>query len=185
MTIKLTDTQRALLHSAVHTNEGRITSDLIKTAIPHVRGGAASRVITALGSQGLVAYDDEGCYVTSEGQRALSPDLPCTQVHGFGNACPECAIDPDAEVASGPSEPKTDSPPARERRTRENSKQAEVIRMLQRPEGATIAQIAAETGWQQHSVRGFFAGALKKRGIRLASTKTTGGRIYRIDHAGS
>lgn len=57
--------------------------------------------------------------------------------------------------------------------------------MLERPEGATIAQIAAETGWQQHSVRGFFAGALKKRGIRLASTKTTGGRIYRIDHAGS
>jgi hypothetical protein len=37
----------------------------------------------------------------------------------------------------------------------------------------------------QHTVRGFFAGALKKRGIRLASTKTTGGRIYRIDHAGS
>jgi hypothetical protein len=185
MTTKLTETQCALLHSAVHTNDGRITSDLIKTAIPHVRGGAASRVITALGSQGLVAYDEEGCYVTGEGQRALSPDLPCTAVHGFGNACPECAIEPDAEVDSNPSDSTPDSPPTRERRTRENSKQAEVIRMLQRPEGATIAQIAAETGWQQHSVRGFFVGALKKRGVRLTSTKTDAGRIYRIDHAAS
>lgn len=182
MTTKLTDTQRALLHSAVHTNEGRITSDLIKAAIPNVRGGAVSRVITSLRNQGLIACDEEGCRVTGEGQRALSPDLPCTTVHGFGNACLECAIDADAEVDSDPSEPTTDSAPPRERRTRENSKQAEVIRMLQRPEGATIDQICAETSWQVHTARGFLAGAVKKKlGLALSSEKLPGAqRVYRV-----
>ena len=67
-------------------------------------------------------------------------------------------------------------------RTRENSKQAEVIRMLQRPEGATIGQICTATGWQAHTVRGTFAGAFKKKlGLNIVSDKPKGGeRIYRI-----
>ena len=67
-------------------------------------------------------------------------------------------------------------------RTRDNSKQAEVIRMLQRPEGATIGQIVLATGWQAHTVRGTFAGAFKKKlGLTLTSDKTQGGeRVYRI-----
>ncbi len=101
MTTKLTDTQRALLYSAVHTNEGYLTAELIDTAIPHVRGGAVSHVLSALANKGLIAYDsNEGYTVTGEGQRAISPDLPCTAVHGFGNACPECAIEPDADDES-------------------------------------------------------------------------------------
>jgi hypothetical protein len=181
MTTKLSDTQRVLLERAITDNGGRISDLLLADLFPKIRGGAARNLITALGSRGLVDYDELGCYVTEAGHHAVGAEwLPCTLVHGPNGACPECAIDPDAEVDSGPSEPPTDSAPAPLRRPRENSKQAEVIRMLQRPEGATIAQIAAETGWQQHSVRGFFAGALKKRGIQLTSTKTSGGRIYRI-----
>ena len=67
-------------------------------------------------------------------------------------------------------------------RTRDNSKQAEVIRMLQRPEGATIGQICTATGWQAHTVRGTFAGAFKKKlGLTIVSDKPQGGeRIYRI-----
>jgi hypothetical protein len=67
-------------------------------------------------------------------------------------------------------------------RTRENSKQATVIQMLQRPEGATISQICAATGWQAHTVRGTFAGAFKKKlGLNLTSDKAEGGeRTYRI-----
>ena len=53
--------------------------------------------------------------------------------------------------------------------------------MLRRPEGATIAQIVAATGWQPHSVRGFFAGALKKKlGLTVTSEKVEGTRVYRI-----
>ncbi len=67
-------------------------------------------------------------------------------------------------------------------RTRANSKQAEVIAMLKRPYGATIAQICAATGWQQHTVRGTFAGALKRKlGLTIVSDKQKGGeRIYSI-----
>jgi hypothetical protein len=49
------------------------------------------------------------------------------------------------------------------RKTREGTKQEQVLAMLRRPEGATVAQIAEATGWAQHTVRGFFAG-LKKKG---------------------
>ena len=70
----------------------------------------------------------------------------------------------------------------RVRSTRHNSKQAEVIRMLQRPEGATIGQICAATGWQAHTVRGTLAGALKKKlGLTIVSEKSPGGeRVYRL-----
>ncbi len=65
---------------------------------------------------------------------------------------------------------------------RENTKEAQVIAMLRRPEGATIAQIMSATGWQAHTCRGFFAAALKKRhGLTVTSEKPQGGeRSYRL-----
>ena len=63
------------------------------------------------------------------------------------------------------------------------SKQAQVIAMLQSASGATIAAMMQQTGWQQHSVRGFLAGVVRKRlKLKLNSMKVDGDRVYRIDH---
>jgi hypothetical protein len=61
------------------------------------------------------------------------------------------------------------------------SKQERVIEMLQRPQGTPIATIMKATGWQQHSVRGFFAAVVRKKlGLNLVSTKCDNERVYRI-----
>jgi hypothetical protein len=65
---------------------------------------------------------------------------------------------------------------------REGTKQATLIELLQRPEGATLEQMVQATGWQQHTVRGCMAGALKKKlGLNIVSEKTNSQqRTYRI-----
>jgi hypothetical protein len=67
-------------------------------------------------------------------------------------------------------------------RSREGTKEAMLIAMLRRPEGATIAQVIEATGWQAHTVRGAISGALKKkRGLEVTSEKNEAGeRVYRI-----
>ena len=61
------------------------------------------------------------------------------------------------------------------------SKQSRVIALLQSPTGATIEAMMKATGWQQHSVRGFLAGVVRKRlKLKLGSKKVDGNRVYQI-----
>ena len=64
---------------------------------------------------------------------------------------------------------------------RENSKLANVIAMLRKPEGATIDEMMKATGWQRHSVRGAMSGAIKKKlGLDVTSEVTDDVRRYRV-----
>ncbi len=65
------------------------------------------------------------------------------------------------------------------------SKQDRLVSMLRSPTGASIATMMSVTGWQQHSVRGFLAGVVRKRlKLKLESETSDGSRIYRIIDAG-
>ena len=68
------------------------------------------------------------------------------------------------------------------RKARTGTKQALVVEMLRRSEGATVDQIMEATGWQRHTVRGAFAGAIKKKlGLAVTSEKVADrGRVYRV-----
>jgi hypothetical protein len=77
--------------------------------------------------------------------------------------------------------PTTGEPESKKRDA--GSKQSVVIAMLRSPSGATVAAMMAATGWQQHSVRGFLAGVVRRKlKLKLRSMKTDGQRVYRIDH---
>ncbi|MEK7753684.1 MAG: DUF3489 domain-containing protein [Acidobacteriota bacterium] len=67
-------------------------------------------------------------------------------------------------------------------KAREGSKKAQVLELLRRPEGATLADIMTATGWQKHSVRGFISGAIcKKMGLTVDSIRSNEGvRSYRV-----
>jgi len=179
----LTETQRLVLEHAAEQDDGRVTwfPDTVK-------GGARKKVIDGLSNKALItdigpdASVGQDWFIAPAGYDALGL-VP--------TALPTTHPDPEVEAALVATEaqwvaekaavdPQSVAVEAKPR-TRENSKQATVIAMLQRPEGTTIAQICALTGWQSHTVRGTFAGALKKKlGMTITSEKAQGGeRVYR------
>ncbi len=119
----------------------------------------------------LAQLRDEGCTPTS-----VAAEPPAEQ------AAESTAGDEPAETLIMTNAGPLAVTPRRRSGSRPDSKQARMIAMLKRPEGATIEQIAEATGWARHTCRGAISGALKKRlGLTIISEKSEGAaRVYRI-----
>ncbi len=183
-TTQLTPAQHAILAKAINTGGGQI--DWFPD---HIKGGARKKVLDGTFNRALITPDGEGWRVAAEGYDALGmkrPELPqpptrfedeLDKIITNAEATPPALHDAELGAAVTAAEATWAKP-----RTRADSKQATVVRMLKRPEGATVRQICDVTGWQAHTVRGAFAGVFKKKlGLTLVSVKQPGGeRIYRV-----
>src|SRR5258708_1291991 len=94
---------------------------------------------------------------------------------------PKAATRPNVRKTAKPASRKRLAPASSKSASRPDTKRSRIVAMLRAPAGATIAAIMTATDWQQHSVRGFLAGVVRKKlGLNLISEQTEKGRVYRI-----
>lgn len=187
--VSLTSTQQTLLAHAIDETSGHI-----RWFPEGLHGGARHKVLTALAVRSLIEQDGDAWQVTEAGYLALKRPLPSFYAQSETESEPEpqpksgCQVvfEQEPQVADAvevvpPIPVSCSDTTSTSPRTRATSKQAQVIALLQRPEGATISQICAATEWLSHTVRGAFAGTFKKKlGLIITSEKPAGGeRIYR------
>ncbi|MFW8636619.1 DUF3489 domain-containing protein [Cribrihabitans pelagius] len=171
---KLTDTQ-AIILSAASQRDGYLALPLPDS----LRGGAATKVVSAMLAKGFLEEVDAD----------MRNGEPVWRETGDGHGVTLIATDTGLaaigiETDNAADSPAEDAAP-KPRKPREGTKQATLIAMLRAPDGATIAEIMAATGWQSHTVRGAMSGALKKKlGLEVTSEKVEDrGRVYKLPAA--
>ena len=168
---KLTDTQAIILSAAAQRD------DHIALPLPDsLRGGAAAKVVGAMLAKGFLEEVDADMRNSEPVWRETGDG------HGVTLVATEVGLGAIGIEIDGPEVKRTEDAEPKTRKPREGTKQATLIAMLRAPDGATIAEIMAATGWQSHTVRGAMSGALKKKlGLEVTSEKLEDrGRVYKL-----
>ena len=184
---KLSDTQRVILSAASQRDDGAV---LPLPESLKIKGGAVNKVLGSLEAKGLIGHqgaprgdDPPPLRITRAGLEAIGVEsdeatsadtAPATEAGTAGAVPAEAASAPppakrEAKAKARPGKAALADKPT----PRTGTKQAQMIELLRRPEGATVEQIAEATGWQHHTVRGAISGALKKKlGLNVEATRT-------------
>jgi hypothetical protein len=221
---KLSDTQAVILSAASQRDDGAVlplpeSLSIRGGAVDKVLGSLKAKGL--IDHQGAPRGDDPaplritraglaaiGVETEDDASEGATPaDTGATAAEARPEANDAAARTTEADGAAPPAKRKakvakrgkataTESVPAEKPASRTGTKQAQMIEMLKRPEGATVEQIAAATGWQHHTIRGAISGALKKKlGLAVEATRTrevgpnkTGAKgsstVYRITGSG-
>jgi Protein of unknown function (DUF3489) len=193
----LSDTARVVLAAAAQRD------DLSVLPFPDgckAKGGAEQKILAGLKKRGLIQVigadgGPQRWVITSAGMSAIGVEaedtgsdtasaeadtgatLADTSLHAVEGPAHRTGADGAATPAKSKARAKPakrgKAAPAEKPSPRAGTKQALMIEMLERPEGATVEQIAAATGWQHHTIRGAISGALKKKlGLTVEATRT-------------
>lgn len=175
MTTTLSNAQRAILTGAVAVDDRLVRPEHVP-----LKGGAIRIVLISMLRRGLLeelpAGEGEHSWWSGAADEPLA--LRVTDAGAEAVGALSDTASPGAAVAAP-----ADAPEATTRKAfRADTKQAAMIALLRRPEGATIDEMVAATGWLSHTVRGAMAGSLKKRlGMEITSQKVEGrGRVYKV-----
>jgi hypothetical protein len=176
---KLTDTQTVILSRAA------TRPDALAMPLPDgLHGAAAKMAVTKMIEHGWLEEVDAGIRKGEPQWRETGDGHGTTLVATDAGLL---AVGVEPVVASTMTKLRKTKPEAADApkpvAIRAGTKQAQIITLLQRPEGAAISELVAETGWLAHSVRGVISGALKKNlGLPVTSGKVDGrGTVYKLD----
>jgi hypothetical protein len=185
--MKLTESQFALLSRATQRD------DAILELPSNLKGAAAEKVLGPLLKAKLLeevqARPTQPVWKRDEQERPIALIITSAglkAIHAHANE--RRAVEGEKEKPKPSSRPEAAKRPKSDakakqiaRKTGSTSKQDKIVGLLRRPQGATIAGVMKATGWQQHSVRGFFAGTVRKKlKLKLTSEEAKAGRVYRI-----